>query len=342
MKNDLASVLARRTTAALVFAYLTLTIGSSDATADDTCRDWRVDRHPRLMADINNDGKADIVGFGDAGVWTAQANENGTFIPANLVLANFGFNQGWNPSKHVRLMADINHDGKADIVGFGDAGVWTALAKGDGGFLPEKFVLANFGVDEGWHPSKHVRLLADISNDGRADSFGVDQGWRPSKHVRLMADINYDNSADIVAFGDAGVWSALAKGDGSFLPEKFVLANFGVDQGWKPSKHERLMADISNDGRSDIIGFGDAGVWTALAKGDGGFFSEHLVLLEIFSCVGRLDFNLEWGEVDLGGFPVNPRWRWQRDNPGVPSASLCHFFSKTIVVNNALIKIPDC
>src|SRR5437764_428346 len=306
MKNDLASVLARRTAAALVFAYLTLTIGGSDATADDTCRDWRVDRHPRLMADINNDGKADIVGFGDAGVWTAQANENGTFIPANFVLANFGFNQGWNPSKHVRLMADINHDGKADIVGFGDAGVWTALAKGDGGFLPEKFVLANFGVDEGWHPSKHVRLLADINHDGMADivafgdagvwtalakgagrllpekfvlaNFGVDQGWLPSKHVRLMADINYDNSADIVAFGDAGVWSALAKGDGSFLPEKFVLANFGLDQGWKPSKHERLMADISNDGRSDIIGFGDAGVWTALAKGDGGFFSEHLVL----------------------------------------------------------------
>jgi len=101
------------------------------------------------------------------------------------------------------------------------------------------------------------------------------------------------------------------------------------------------MADISKDGRADIIGFGDAGVWTALAKGDGTFLPEHLVLLEIFSCVGKLDFNLEWGAVDLGGFPVNPRWRWQRDNPGVPSASLCHFFSKTVTVNNVSIKVPD-
>jgi hypothetical protein len=87
--------------------------------------------------------------------------------------------------KHVRLLADINNDGRADIVGFGDAGVWTALATGDGGFEPAKFVLAGFGTAESWHPSKHVRLLADINNDGRAD---------------------------IVGFGDAGVWTALVDG----------------------------------------------------------------------------------------------------------------------------------
>ena len=30
---------------------------------------WRVDRHPRFLADLTGDGRADIVGFGDAGVW---------------------------------------------------------------------------------------------------------------------------------------------------------------------------------------------------------------------------------------------------------------------------------
>jgi hypothetical protein len=29
----------------------------------------RVDRHPRFLADTTGDGRADIVGFGDAGVW---------------------------------------------------------------------------------------------------------------------------------------------------------------------------------------------------------------------------------------------------------------------------------
>jgi hypothetical protein len=32
---------------------------------------WRIDRHPRLTADVNGDGRADIVGFGNAGVWVS-------------------------------------------------------------------------------------------------------------------------------------------------------------------------------------------------------------------------------------------------------------------------------
>src|SRR6266849_822297 len=113
---------------ALVIAYLLSSVvhirpvaaDDSDASA---CRGWRVDREVRLMADINGDGRADIVAFGDAGVWTALSNGDGTFAPPGLVLGDFGSNQGWDPSKHVRLMADINGDGKADIVAFGDAGV---------------------------------------------------------------------------------------------------------------------------------------------------------------------------------------------------------------------------
>ena len=52
---------------------------------------------------------------------------------------------------------------------------------------------------------------------------------------------------------------------------------------------------------------------------------------------GRFDFNLEWSALDLNGFPVNPRWSWQRDNPGVPSAELCHYFT-----NNGVPDFADC
>ncbi|WP_162180451.1 FG-GAP repeat domain-containing protein, partial [Methylocapsa aurea] len=111
------------------------------------------DKHVRLVADINSDGKADIIGFGDDGVWTALSAGDGGFAPEKFVLANIGFNQGWRPDKHVRLVADLNNDRRADIVGFGDDGVWTALSAGDGGFAPEKFVLANFGFNQGWRLS---------------------------------------------------------------------------------------------------------------------------------------------------------------------------------------------
>src|SRR5215207_5000680 len=270
---------------------------------------WRVDKHPRFLADITGEGRADIVGFGDAGVWTARSNGDGSFQANQFVVADLGFDQGWRVEKHPRVLADRTGDGRADIVGFGDAGVWTALSNGDGSFQPHQFVLAEFGFDQGWQLEKHPRLLADITGEGRADivgfgdagvwtarssgdgsfqanqfviaDLGFDQGWRLEKHPRVLADRTGDGRADIVGFGDAGVWTALSNGDGSFQPHQFVLAEFGFDQGWQLEKHPRLLADLTGDGRADIVGFGDAGVWTARSNGDGSFQPNQFVLADL-------------------------------------------------------------
>ena len=61
------------------------------------------------------------------------------------MLANLGVDQGWRVDRHPRLIGDLNLDGHADIVGFGDAGVWTALTDGNGGIPTSNFVLPNFG-----------------------------------------------------------------------------------------------------------------------------------------------------------------------------------------------------
>ncbi len=47
---------------------------------------WRVDKHPRFLADLTGDGRADIVGFGNAGVWVALNNGNGTFQAPQMVV----------------------------------------------------------------------------------------------------------------------------------------------------------------------------------------------------------------------------------------------------------------
>ena len=82
---------------------------------------WLVERDPRFVADLTGNGAADIVGFGATGVWTALGNGDGTFQPARVVVADFGFETGgWRVDRHPRVLADLTGTGSADIVGFGD------------------------------------------------------------------------------------------------------------------------------------------------------------------------------------------------------------------------------
>ena len=54
---------------------------------------WRVDRHPRMVVDINKDGKADIIGFGSAGVFVARSYGSG-FHATQLEYSDYGYSAG--------------------------------------------------------------------------------------------------------------------------------------------------------------------------------------------------------------------------------------------------------
>ncbi|MBV9583406.1 MAG: VCBS repeat-containing protein [Alphaproteobacteria bacterium] len=90
------------------------------------------DAFPRLLADINNDGKADIVGFGSSGVFDALATGGGGFGSPQADLQNFGTDPsagGWSSQDlFPRALGDVTGDGRADIVGFASNGVVVAQA----------------------------------------------------------------------------------------------------------------------------------------------------------------------------------------------------------------------
>lgn len=45
---------------------------------------------------------------------------------------------------------------------------------------------------------------------------------------------------------------------------QLVVRNFGYDAGgWRVGQHPRFLADTTGDGRADIVGFGNAGVWVS-------------------------------------------------------------------------------
>lgn len=261
---------------------------------------------PRFVTDLTGDGRADIVGFGNNGVWTS-VNTGGAFTQARKVLTSFN-SQGWYTAQHLRLVVDLTNDGKADIIGFGDHGVGTAVSLGDGNFAWDKFVLEQFGVNQGWRIDQHPRFVADVTGDGKADivgfgsdgvwtalgngdgtfqtpklvleDFHVNQGWRVDQHPRFVVDLTGDGKADIVGFGNDGVWTAVSKGDGTFDKANLMLPQLGVNQGWHVEQHPRFVADVTGDGKADLIGFWNDGVWVAVSKGDGTFDKAKPVLAE--------------------------------------------------------------
>jgi VCBS repeat protein len=309
---------------------------------------WRVDEHPRVLADLTGNGRADIVGFGDSGIYVALADGDGTFGGTRFALEDFGPDAGgWHAGKHPRFVADLTGNGCADVVGFGDAGVYVALGNGDGTFQPTQFALADFGYDSDWRVDRHVRVLADVTGDGRLDivgfgeagvyvalgngdgtfqptqfavaDLGYDSGWRVDRHVRLAVDLTGEGRADLVGFGEAGVYVALGNGDGTFQPVAFALADLGFDSGWRVDRHPRFVADVTGEGRADLVGFGNAGVYVAYSNGDGTFtFSPQPVVA---------DFGYE-----AGGWRVEKHPRVLADLTGNGRADIVGFGNAGVLV----------
>ena len=285
---------------------------------------WRVDKHVRLIGDITGDARKDIVGFGEAGVLIALATGGGAFGPTLAAVPDLGYDQGWRVDRHPRFLADLRNKGRMDIVGFGNPGVFVALSNGNGTFdYDPANIFPYFGYDQGWRMDRHVRYVADLRGNGIADiigffddgvwvalgdgnggfgtpqhvipNFGYNAGsWRVDKHPRFLADLSGTGVLDVVGFGDAGVYIARGWGDGSFMlpPPTPNIPDLGYNQGWRVDKHPRLIGDVTGDGKDDIVGFGDAGVFVAVSQGGGNFNYTPIPVLQDFC-------------IDAGGWRVN-------------------------------------
>ncbi|HEY5844139.1 MAG TPA: M64 family metallopeptidase, partial [Mycobacterium sp.] len=317
---------------------------------------WRVERHPRFMADTTGDRRADIVGFAHDGVWVARAQPGGRFsAPHRMVVGAYGYDGGWRVERHPRFMADTTGDGRADIVGFGDDGVWVSRAQPDGSYpLLADRVLARFGYGAtagGWRVERHPRVMADTTGDGRADIIGFGSagvvvsraqpdgsytdepepvvrafgssagGWRVDRHPRFMAATTDSGRADIVGFGNGGVWVSRAQPDGTFTAPELVVGAFGYDAGWRVERHPRFMADTTGDGRADIVGFGDDGVWVSRAQPGGTFSAAKRVV------VGAFGYD--------GGWRVERHPRFMADTTGDGRADIVGFGEDGVWVSRA-------
>jgi hypothetical protein len=203
--------------------------------------------YPRKLADINNDGNADIVGFGGDGVYVSLANGTGGFMaPMFADGTSFWGAQtgGWmSQDAFPREVAGVIGTHVAEIVGFASNGVYVSLANGTGGFLAPMFANGSsfWGAQTG--------------------------GWTSQdKYPRELADVNGDQIADIVGFASNGVY--VSRGDviGFFAPELAGAAFWGTQTGnWSSQDtYPRFMADADGDGKADIVGFAQSGVYVSI------------------------------------------------------------------------------
>jgi hypothetical protein len=175
----------------------------------------------------------DIIVTGDSGVYIAKGNGDGTFQPATQFL-DYSL-----PSIQI---ADLNSDGKLDLLVDSRGGVTTFLGNGDATFggIASTAVSANQGSDI----IIQQMVVADFNGDGKADFAAVDIA--------------------------GGVEVAFGNGDGSFHAAPMVYS--ASNPVLNPEQVDFLAAgDFLGNGTKQLVGIGNYEFLSASPNGAGGF-----------------------------------------------------------------------
>ena len=293
---------------------------------------------PRMVADVNGDGKADIVGFYSDKIFVSIGNGDGTFKAATSTTPGFTKNYGWtNFNDFPRMLADVNGDGKADIIGFGpDNVVHTSLSNGDGTFRQSIGSTPGFTKNYGWtNFNEFPRMVADVNGDGKADIVGFysdkifvsigngdgtfkaatsttpgftkNYGWNTfNDSPRMLADVNGDGKADIVGFDSDRIFISIGNGNGTFQTATATSPGFTKNYGWNTfNDSPRMLADVNGDGKADIVGFDSDRIFVSIGNGNSTFKTATATTPGFTKNYGWTNFN-EFprmvGNQSLGGF----------------------------------------
>jgi hypothetical protein len=242
-----------------------------------------------VAADVNGDGKDDIVGIYDYGggkmrMWSFISNGSEF---SSVYGSNNGCRGCWELSRSQMVAADVNGDGKDDIVGIYDYGggkmrMWSFISDGtDFSSVHRSYT----GCGGCWELSRAQMLAADVNGDGLDDIVGIyDYGgglmrmwsfisdgtnfsvasfytscsscWQLGRSQMVAADVNGDGKDDIVGAYDYGgglmrMWNFVSDGTSFSTVSQSFTACGGC---WHLSRSRMVVADVNGDGKDDIVG----------------------------------------------------------------------------------------
>jgi hypothetical protein len=187
--------------------------------------------NPVAFADLNGDGKTDIIGTGFLGDYqaavTVSLGDGGAGFQPPVYYAT------GTPVPGRFVVADVNGDRKPDLVtADGLTGrISVLLGNGDGTFQTARVVVENTGADK-----PQALAVADLNGDGKLDLAFTTSGS-----------------------GTTSVEVALGNGDGTF----------GASVAYAVADSAQIaIGDVNGDGKPDIV---TSGITVLLGDGKGGF-----------------------------------------------------------------------
>ncbi len=249
-----------------------------------------------ITADFNGDGRKDLLVQGTV----ALGNGDGTFTMGLPVTADTAFN--FSSGIAAVAAADVNKDGRVDVVVSQPGFVALFYGRGDGSFaagpryaaLPDYLPVSIVDVDGDGNPDVILgaasggiyasgccgeSLVPPMSQllMGRGDGTFVDStyyavGRYASGPQIAAADFNGDGKIDVLTVGPGGGGQAntivMLPGDGTGLLGAAVASAVNFAPGLV------VTADMNGDGKPDAVIAGGSGVAVLLNQGNGTFAAE--------------------------------------------------------------------